>query len=69
MPFQALTTQQGELKKRPEPSRSERAKDRARIVWSFTQLLLKKAPVAVDTNPLKIAFGIAQIVLELKKVR
>jgi hypothetical protein len=44
-------------------------KDGAGVAWSFTQLLLKEAPVAVDTNPIKIAFGIAQIAVKLKKVR
>jgi hypothetical protein len=53
----------------PSPNVTDRIKDGAGVAWSFTQLLLKKAPVAVDTNPVKIVFGIAQIALELKKVR
>jgi hypothetical protein len=53
----------------PPPNLTDRIKDGSAVAWSFTQLLLKKAPVAVDTNPIKIVFGIAQIALELKKVR
>jgi uncharacterized protein YlbG (UPF0298 family) len=53
----------------PSPNLTNRVKDGAGVAWSFIQLLLKKAPVAVDTNPVKIVFGIAQIALELKKVR
>jgi uncharacterized protein YlbG (UPF0298 family) len=53
----------------PSPNLTDRVKDGAGVAWSFTQLLLKKAPVAIDTNPVKIVFGIAQIALELKKVR
>jgi hypothetical protein len=45
-----------------------RVKDGIGVAWSFTQLFLKKAPLAVDTNPVKVVFGIAQIALELKKV-
>jgi hypothetical protein len=51
------------------PSTYDQIKDGAGVAWSFTQLLLKKAPVMIDSNPIKIAFGIAQIALELKKVR
>ena len=32
-------------------------------------MLLKKTPDAVDTNPVKIAFGLAKIILQLKEVR
>ena len=31
-------------------------------------MLLKKAPDAVDGNPVKIAFGIAKIILQIKDV-
>ena len=54
-----------------EPTRStlETAKDYIGVGWSLAQMLLKKTPDVVDTNPVKIAFGIAKIVLELKDVR
>jgi hypothetical protein len=45
------------------------AKDYIRVGWSLTQMLLKKTPDAVDTNPVKIAFGLAKIILQLKEVR
>jgi len=45
------------------------AKDYIGVGWSLTQMLLKKAPDAVDVNPVKIAFGLAKIVLQLKEVR
>jgi hypothetical protein len=53
----------------PPQDLTDRIKDGSAVIWSFTQLLLKKAPIAVDTNPIKIAFGLAQIAVELKKVR
>lgn len=34
---------------------------------SFTQMILKRVD-AMDTNPVKIAFGIAMIVLQIKDV-
>jgi hypothetical protein len=38
-------------------------------VGSFTQMLLKKLPSALDANPVKMAFGIATIILSIKEVR
>ena len=54
-----------------EPTRStlETAKDYIGVGWSLAQMLLKKTPDAVDMNPVKIAFGLAKIVLQLKEVR
>lgn len=46
----------------------ETAKDYMGVGWSLAQMLLKKIPDAVDTNPVKIAFGIAKIGLQLKEV-
>ena len=51
------------------PSTLEKAKDYIGVGWSLAQMLLKKTPDAVDTNPVKIAFGLAKIVLQLKDVR
>ena len=38
-------------------------------MWSFTEMLLKRLPDAVDINPAKIAFSIVKIVLQIKDVR
>ena len=53
----------------PTYSTLEKAKDYIGVGWSLAQMLLKKTPDAVDTNPVKIAFGLAKIVLQLKEVR
>jgi len=54
-----------------EPTRStlETAEDYIGVGWSLAQMLLKKIPGVVDTNPVKIAFGLAKAILELKEVR
>jgi hypothetical protein len=44
-------------------------KDYAAVALSFTTMLLKRLPDAVDINPAKIAFGIAKIVLQIRDVR
>ena len=44
------------------------AKDVLGVASSFAQLLLKKAPDVVDGNPVKITFGIAKIILQIKDV-
>ena len=61
-----------ETQANPEkPISSARAtvKDYAAVALSFTTMLLKRLPDAVDTNPVKVAFGIAKIVLQIKDVR
>jgi len=50
-------------------STSSIATDYARVTWSFTQMLLKRLPDAVDSNPVKMAFGIAKNILQIKEVR
>ena len=45
------------------------SKDIAVVAWSFTEMLLKRLPDAVDTNPAKMALGIVKIVLQIKDVR
>ena len=45
------------------------AKNIAVVAWSFTQMLLKRLPDAVDANPAKVAVGIVKIVLQIKDVR
>ena len=34
----------------------------------FTQTLLKKLPSCIDTNPVKMAFSIAKVIVEIKDV-
>ena len=56
----------------PEKSTSRAlstAKDIAAVAWSFTEMLLKRLPDVVHTNPAKIAVGIVKIVLQIKDVR
>jgi len=48
---------------------SSRLSDCARVAWSFTEMLLKKLPGALDSNPVKVAFSIVKIILEVKEVR
>jgi len=52
----------------PKSAYLSTAKDILGVASSFTQMLLKKAPDAVDGNPVKIAFGIAKIILQIKDV-
>ena len=35
----------------------------------FAQTLLKKVPACVDANPVKVAFSIAKVIIEIKDVR
>ena len=44
------------------------AKDRLGVASRFTQTLLKKLPDCVDTNPVKVAFSIAKVIIEIKDV-
>ena len=52
----------------PNLSTLETVKDYIGVGWSLTQMLLQKTPDAVDTNPVKIVFGLAKIILQLKEV-
>ena len=38
------------------------------ISWRLTQSLLKRLPDVTDGNPVKIAFGIAKLILEIADV-
>jgi hypothetical protein len=38
------------------------------VASRFVQTLLKKVPDYVDTNPVKVAFTIAKVILEIKDV-
>ncbi|KAH6867764.1 hypothetical protein BKA70DRAFT_1414440 [Coprinopsis sp. MPI-PUGE-AT-0042] len=51
----------------PAASRLDVAKDYLNVTSSFLQLVLKKVPDAVDTNPVKVVFSLAKAVVELKE--
>ncbi|KAH6904926.1 hypothetical protein BKA70DRAFT_1226135 [Coprinopsis sp. MPI-PUGE-AT-0042] len=48
------------------PSGFDKFKDYANVTGSLLQLVLKKVPDAVDSNPVKVFFSLAKTVLELK---
>ncbi|KAH6900873.1 hypothetical protein BKA70DRAFT_1406211, partial [Coprinopsis sp. MPI-PUGE-AT-0042] len=48
-------------------SRIDKAKDYLNVTSSLLQLVLKKVPAAVDSNPVKVFFSLAKSVLELKE--
>ena len=43
-------------------------KERLGVASRFAQTLLKKVPGCVDTNPAKVAFSIAKVIIEIKDV-
>ena len=43
-------------------------KDRLGVASRFAQTLLKKVPDCVDNNPVKVAFSIAKVIIEIKDV-
>ena len=45
------------------------AKDLGLVTWRFTQTLLRRLPDVADENPVKVALGIAKLILEIKDVR
>ena len=53
---------------KPISSARSIVKDYAAVALSFTTMLLKRLPDAVNTNPVKIVFGITKIILEMKAV-
>ncbi|KAH6879381.1 hypothetical protein BKA70DRAFT_1412079 [Coprinopsis sp. MPI-PUGE-AT-0042] len=59
----------GDEKPVPGPSGFDVAKDYLSVTGSFLQLVLKKVPDAVDSNPVKVVFSLAKAVLELKELR
>ncbi|TFK18165.1 hypothetical protein FA15DRAFT_628203, partial [Coprinopsis marcescibilis] len=40
--------------------------DTVKVAFNFTQTLMKKVPDLVDANPVKMAFGLAKVVIEIK---
>jgi len=45
------------------------AKEVGSVTWRLTQTLLKRLPDVSDPNPVKLAFGIAKLILDVKDVR
>ena len=43
-------------------------KDGLGVASRFLQTLLKRVPECVDTNPVKVAFSIAKVIIEIKDV-
>ena len=52
----------------PSPSVLSATKDVGLVTWRFTQTLLKRLPDVADGNPVKVAFGIAKLILDIKDV-
>jgi len=55
----------------PETQVSDRktsAKENLEVASRFMQTLLKKVPDCVSTNPVKMAFSIAKVIIEIKDV-
>ena len=44
------------------------AKENLGVASRFAQTLLKKVPECVDTNPVKLAFSIAKVIIDIKDV-
>ena len=44
------------------------AKEGLGVASRFTQTLLKRVPECVDTNPVKVAFAIAKVIIDIKDV-
>ena len=43
-------------------------KDRVGVASRFAQTLLKRLPNCIDTNPVKVAFSVAKMIIEIKDV-
>lgn len=44
------------------------AKEGLGVASRFTQTLLKRVPECVDMNPVKVAFAIAKVIIDIKDV-
>jgi len=44
------------------------AKESLEVTSRFTQTLLKRVPECVDVNPVKVAFAIAKVIIDIKCV-
>jgi len=43
-------------------------KENLKVAGRFIQTLMTKIPGIVDTNPVKMALGLAKVIIEIKKV-
>jgi hypothetical protein len=44
------------------------AKEGLGVAFRFTQTLLKRVPECIDPNPVKVAFAIAKVIIDIKDV-
>ncbi|KAH6893851.1 hypothetical protein BKA70DRAFT_815076 [Coprinopsis sp. MPI-PUGE-AT-0042] len=51
----------------PTSNQTDKAKGYLNVTGSFIQLVLKKVPDAIDSNPVKVLFSLAKIVVQLKE--
>ena len=47
---------------------SATAKESLGVASRFAQMLLKKLPGCIETNPVKMAFSVAKAIMEIKDV-
>ena len=59
------TTQDPE---KPTPSTMEKAMDYLGVAGSFATMLMKRIPDFIDSNPVAMAFGLANAVIEITGV-
>jgi hypothetical protein len=52
----------------PPPKAESTTKDTLKVTGRFIQTLMTKLPGIVDGNPVKMALGLAKVIIEIKKV-
>jgi len=50
------------------PKTASTTKENLKVAGRFIQTLMTKLPEIVDTNPAKMALGLAKVIIEIKKV-
>jgi len=50
------------------PKAVSTTKENLKVAGRFIQTLMTKLPEIVDTNPAKMALGLAKVIIEIKKV-
>jgi len=51
------------------PNTISTTKENLKVAGRFIQTLMTKVPEIVDGNPVKMAFGLAKVIITIKKVR
>jgi len=51
------------------PNTTSTTKESLKVAGRFIQMLMTKVPEIVDGNPVKMAFSLARVIIEIKKVR